>query len=275
MKMMYVDIGELGWSLYLSAHVRWRKRNSEDYIGIMTYPDRKSLYMGIADSVYEIPDEFYDKFKHGTQNCLGMKRINNVDLEDYFSKVIPKEYELVTGRFTCKRFSASEFIFESYPYGKEMNGKPEILIFPRYRNEELFNRRNLPKEFYANLIMTLCNEFPRYTIRTVGLLSGSYSINIQRENYINSVVEKSNIQDLIDLCQIAVCAIGGTSAPPKITLLQGVPTFIIGHEKSLFIIEDNWMKTKVGFYNVQKKRYEDINSKECIKEIISFIKEVT
>lgn len=271
MKVMYVDIGELGWSLYLSAHVRWLKKYTNDYIGVMTYPDRCCLYDGIADAVYKVPDDFYVKFKRGAEVYFGLKGVSIETLKSYFAKQMPAEYEIkgFFGRWNKIRASV---IFEPYPYSKELNGKREILIFPRYRNTRHSCQRNLSRGFYAKAIDALCVKFPDYLIRAIGIPSGAYTINeIKKANYINDVREDFNLQDLIDRCQIAIIAVGSQSAPPKITLLQDVPTFMIGHQRIRHENGENWMSTKVEFYDVSKKNYANINTEDCINKIISFV----
>lgn len=273
MKRMYVDIGELGWSLYLSAHMRWLKENTGDYIAVMTFSDRKCLYEKTVDSVYEVPNDFHGQFNRELAAYFGLRGITEKELRDYFTAYNPNGHKL-EGPFGRWKGFRGKTTFKPYAYSKRLNGKTEILIFPRYRKEGKFNHRNLPEEFYVALINTLCDKFPKLNIRTVGLIPGSYSINIIRENYINGVNEYSNLQDLIDFCQTAACAVGGTSAPPKIALLQGVPTFIVGHERTRFTTVENWAKTKIGFYSVEKKGYAKLDFKGCITEIISFIEEV-
>lgn len=82
-----------------------------------------------------------------------------------------------------------------------------------------------------------------------------------------------DVQDLIDRCQVAKVAIGSQSAPPKISLLQGVPTFIIGNERIRHVNSENWMRTKIGFYDVHKDSYYKFDFEDCEDKIISFIKE--
>jgi hypothetical protein len=55
---------------------------------------------------------------------------------------------------------------------------------------------------------------------------------------------------LVALCNTgrAVAAVGNQSGTVKITLLCGTPTFIIGHERKRHIIDENWSRTKAGFY---------------------------
>jgi len=269
-KIIYVDIGELGWSLYLGAHVRWLKKNTDNHIGIMTFADRHCLYAGIADTVYEVPNDFYVEFRRGTESRFGLKGTSGEMLKNYFTKRIPGGYEL-GGFFGRHDNIKKQTIFKPYTYSKELNGKKEILVFPRNRTMGRPSTRNLPMKFYAKTIDILCAEFPDYTIRTMGVPFGAYEINgIKRTNYVNDVRKDADLQDLIDKCQVAVLAIGSQSAPPKIALLQGVPTFMIGHQRARHVGSDNWMSTKVGFYDVSKKHYHNIDTKDCMGKIIAF-----
>ena len=269
MKRMYVDIGELGWSLYISAHVRWQKKHTNEHIGVMTHTDRHCLYKGIVDTVYDVPDDFYIKFGRGRECYSGITGISPSVLTDYFKKIIPSEYEL--GGFFGWKINRAEIIYKPYSYSKELNGKKEILILPRCRNEKRTCKRNLPEHFYIEMINALCDKFPDYIIRTIGTPSGAYNINgIDKINYINNVREGIDLQELIDRCQVALLAVGSQSAPPKITLLQGVPTFMIGHQRDRHTNIENWMSTKVGFHDVARGGYNSINVTDCIKEIISF-----
>ena len=271
MKMMYVDIGELGWSLYLSAHVRWLRQHTTDYIGIMTHADRSCLYNGIADAVYDLPNNFYIKYRRDTEVYFGLKGTSSEDLINYFTKQLPAGYEL-RGNFGRWGKIKEKTIFKPYTYDRELNGRKEILIFPRCRNMGRTSMRNLPRDFYAMIINTLCDKFPAHIIRTIGIPSGSYNINkIKKTNYINDVRQDANLQSLIDRCQVAVAAIGSQSAPPKITLLQDVPTFMIGHQRARHENGDNWMSTRVEFYDVSKKNYVGINTEDCRSRIISFV----
>jgi len=47
---------------------------------------------------------------------------------------------------------------------------------------------------------------------------------------------------------------------------------IIGHEKDRHARRENWMKTKVGFYEVAKNSYGNFDFKDCISRIMSFVR---
>lgn len=278
MKLAFVDIGELGWSLYISAHVRWLKRNTDDLVAIITYPDRKCLYEGMADIILDVPKNFYNLFPIQNQHCLGLIKVLPIRLKNYFLPYIPEGYAIPANFiFRCHNLNFSGYIYEPYKYSKEIKATGEILVFPRYRTSQYFSTRNLPKIFYFNLLKEICDENRDCVIRTMGTQSGAYNITekeVARNNYVNWVGKTSSVQAVIDRCQIAVCAIGGTSVLPKLTLLQGVPTFIIGHEPGRFKNRENWQKTEVGFYTIEKHLYGDFNFDDCINKVALFIKGV-
>jgi len=274
MKIAFVDIGELGWSLYLSAHLKWLKKNTDYSVTIITSPDRKCLYKDSTDLILDIPHNFYKKFK-GEQSCFGLCSPIREELRGYFQKTLPSGYMIPEGfKFGCdRRFLSNKVVYKPYTYNKKLEGKKKILIFPRHRSSLPFSRRNLPKSFYISLIEILCDEFHDYEIETIGLTSGSYNIEVDKDNYTNKVREKVDLQDVIDECQLAVNAIGSQSVLPKIALLQGVSTFMIGHQQDRHINKENWLKTNAGFYEVAKNSYSNFNFKKCISKIILFIKE--
>jgi len=133
--------------------------------------------------------------------------------------------------------------------------------------------RNLPLGFYVNLIERLCSEFPKYRVRTIGTTQAAYDININKVNYVNWVGKSESLQDMIDRCQTAVAAVGSQSGPPKIALFQGVPTFMIGHQRHRHMVNENWSKTRVEFVEIKNDNYADFDKTKCIDQIVSFIKE--
>ena len=272
MKLAFIDVGELGWSIYITAHLRWLKQNNPpDSIVVITYPDRKCLYEGLADTL-DVPEEFYEKFDTQAQECFGINQVSSTTLLDFFLSVLPKDYHIPEYFVLhCGLNFGNQLICEPYSYSKKMNGENEILIFPRCRTGR-FAPRNLPGIFYIKLIERLCDEFPQLTIRTVGTTNGAYAIDVGKKNYVNSV-GNGTIQDFVDLCQTAVATVGSQSAPPKIALLQGVPTFMIGDQRERHVDWENWMSTRAEFYDVPRMDYGSIDSEDCIDKIIEFVKE--
>ena len=269
-KLAFVDVGELGWSLYLTGYLRWLKANEPARLCVLTLKERLCLYEGIADHLIAVdPNPFGSKYP---QDCLGFRKINTETMREYYDKKLPRGYKIpdcIT--FDCSRFFDGKMIFEPYkPKNILSNKKDTILVFPRYRKKRPYSRRNLPKGFYINLVKEISRKFPTYIIVAVGSKNGAYSLDIKLQNFKN-IVGQTDMQDVIDYCNISVAAIGGTSSLPKISLLQKVPTFIIGHERERMTNDDNWMKTKAGFFEVKNKRYKIVSYQECIKKTIRFI----
>jgi len=273
MNRALIDIGELGWSMYVHAHIRWLKKNTDDSIAVITYPDRRCLYEGLVDIVQSVPSGFYTAFNIKAQNCLGIQKILSSTIKVYFMPHLPNGYRIpddfVLG---CGWHFGDRLDFAPYKYAKRLTGKSELLIFPRYRTGGWYSFRNLRESFYVELIKRLCDEYPSFNIRTIGTTMGAYNINVDKANYINYVGKGDGLQDMIDRCQLAVAATGSQSGPVKIALLQGVPTYIIGHQRERHIGRENWMKTEAEFYQVQNKDYSKYDADECIEAIISFIK---
>jgi len=272
LKIAYVDIGELGWSLYLSARIRWLKKNTDSMIAIIGLLDRRCLWEGLADDIVDVPKSFYEKYDLQRQDNYRLRKMRWSEFKTFFLPYVPKGYSFAESNEYPSNKSNDNRIFEPYRYSKPPENGKEIMVFPRYRIG-LWARRNLPKSFYLELIKRLCYEFPKLTIRTIGTKSGAYDIKTDKFNYINWVGKGGDLQDVIDKCQSAITAVGGTSSLPKISLLQKVPTFIIGHERKRFTKSENWMNTKVGFYEIDRAGYEKINIDNCIQAIIAFMKE--
>lgn len=272
-KYIFPDIGELGWSLYLAAHLRWLRKNTSQKSVVMTSPERKCLYEGLTDSIINLPADIHRVFK-ADQACFGLYKIYDKSLKRYFNVRIPSDCKIPTYfKFKCNHiFNLTRVIYEPYKYKTKLKGKKEILIFPRCR-KGVFVRRNLSKTFYIDLMDTLCDEFQNLKIRSVGTIQAAYNIDIGKPNYINWIGKTKTVQDLIDRHQIALAAVGSQSAPPKLALLQGVPTFMIGHEKKRHLITDNWINTKAGFYPVPESDYGKVEASDCISKIIKFIRE--
>lgn len=273
MKRALIDIGELGWSMYVQAHIRWLKKTSDDSVAIITYPDRRCLYDGLVDIVQIVPPGFYTTFNTQAQNCLGIQKVLPDILRSYFMSHLPNGYvipdDFIIG---CKCRFGDRLDFAPYKYEKKLTGKREVLIFPRRRLGGWYSYRNLKESFYAELIKRLCDEYPNFNVRTIGTAMGAYDISVDKPNYINHVGKGERLQDMIDRCQLAVAAVGSQSGPPKIALLQGVPTYMIGHQRERHMKNENWMGTAAGFYKVIDSDYGKFDADECIEAIVSFIK---
>lgn len=277
----FVDIGELGWSLYLSAHIKWLNRN-EEHPMVITYKDRMPLY---ECPTFEPPDEFKETYGQYSQDGFGLYGVKAGELEQFFKNYFPAWTMPSYFTMSCTPLPADKLLYTPYDYSAGIDEGDKILIFPRFRKtyypkEELkhkhpihYEKRNLPKVFYQKLAYLLAKLFPNTTIYSIGHKDGAYDLDVQATNFIN-LIGQTDLQDLIDLCKGAKLAIGGTSAPPKITMLQGVPTVVIGHEKKRFEEEENWGNTDILFYTVPNNDYQLVNIDDCIKSIMIFARKV-
>ena len=57
-----------------------------------------------------------------------------------------------------------------------------------------------------------------------------------------------------------------------ISLLLGIPTYMIGHEKERHVQIENWFNTLVGFTEVSPDGYELLDKDKCILDILEFMK---
>jgi len=277
MKEVMLDVGELGWSLYLSAHIRWLKHHGRSFLSVMVLPGREVLYHGLADKIFLVPDCFFTDFNMNQQNRFTFQRLKSQKLRGYFNSKLPKEYFVSRTQPldepSWKKVFVGRMLFRPYVSEMVWQGikRDEIHVFPRCRMAKYFRSRNLSREFYIALINRLCDEFEDCLIQTMGTKSGAYDIVIDKVNYRN-LLDQTSIENLISGAPLVRCAIGSQSAPLKLMLLQGVPSFMIGHEKKRHIEIENWMKTKAGFYEINRNGYNDFNSPDCIDKIVEFLK---
>ncbi len=282
--LYFADIGELGWSLYLSAHVRWLAKHGKDVV-VATSPARQCLYQDLAAVVPLLPS-FGKKYGQYSQDGFGLYGVSCLELKQYFQSIIPRDYNIPRYfDFRCRRLSDDQLLYASYTSSSTSDKQSRILVFPRcrktfypkedlkYKHPNHHEKRNLPCLFYKLLVVRLCTEFPDDTITCVGTSSGAYNIdNVNISNYSNLVGRTKSLQELVDMCVYARAAIGGTSAPPKISMLQGVPTAIIGHEENRFVVEENWMKTRCMFWPIELSQYGEFKDDTCIDEIVEFVR---
>jgi len=283
----YVDIGELGWSLYLSAHVRWVYEQGcrpEVFAPV----DRCPLYMDCVECVTYVPRPFYEQFGQYSQNGFGLYGVGHQRLLDWFRPHFSREH-VWNGyqQFGCHWLDREEMIFRPYGYRHEYPGR-RILVFPRQRSTyypsdshakkhpKHLEKRNLPAAYYQRLVERLCVQHPDHIVTVVGKTGGVCEVRAPAVGRFESWVKPDgSIQELIDLCQYASCAIGGTSAPPKITMLQGVPTAVIGHEKQRFSVDENWLDTLMWFYEVPEAGdYSQLDIEDCVERTCAFVEKV-
>ncbi len=277
MKQVFLDVGELGWSLYLSAHMRWLKHTNQTIPSVMVLPGREVFCSGLVDKIFYVPDDFATVFDLEQQDRFSFLGVDQ-QLRDYFNPRLPKGYEVSKRQpLDCpswKTVFLGQMVFRPYAKYPNISGHfpPEIHVFPRRREAKHFNKRNLSLFFYVALINRLCDEFLDCTIKSFGTKDGACDIGVNKVNYLN-LLGKTTIESLIFRSQFAIGAVGSQSFPLKLSLLQGVPAFIIGHERQRHTVNENWMKTRAGFYEIDKDGYNNFHSEDCIDKIVEFLKE--
>jgi len=265
MKTALIDVGELGWSLYLSAHARHLVQKGEQVI-ILTYPERVPLYPFVNEVVL-IPD-----ICNLPKQCLGFYGSDRKALREKFKAILPDDAALPEWfEFDCLWNFQDKAVYEPYPVVDEEAG-PRILLFPRCREHSAFSMRNLPRSFWVALAVALVKEFPEAIITAVGTKEGAYYLNEMDGvgNFDNRVGTSRSIQAVIDLCEAAMGAVGSASSLPKLSMNQRVPTFVVGHERER-VKKENFAGARLGFYDVGIDSYERIDSDDCISKIIRFL----
>ena len=270
-KIVFFDIGELGWSLYLSGHIQWLK-NKGCQVTVFTSADRRGLFE-CADHIQNLPIEYCQRYGHLVQDCYGLVEVPHRELKDFFMRflssgmVMPAYFRY--GFASPNNSSRTKKFYVPYKVSKAYSAR-NILVFPRCRTSSHHAARNLPRFFYERLISRLCAEFPEHEVIAFGSKDGAHDISLSASNYRNFVGNNISIQDLVNYCSTCSGAVGGASAPPKITLQQGVPTYVIGHEKKRVTQWDNWRGTRVGFWEISENGYNDFNSDACIDDVVVF-----
>lgn len=282
--IMFYDSGELGWSMYLAAHINYLVENKiyED-VTVCASKARHVLYKDIKNiKLLDIPDEIKEKTKNLDQDGTHLydhetkQRVKNDVLfkmfQDHFKdyKVYPK-FGFFNGERSFFKYKASD---EAKNEIQKFLDKKIMLVFPRNRIGK-FGQRNLSKEFYINLVRKLAAEWPDHYIISIGSKNGAYLLRdgMGKENFIDLVDydDDKTIDILIALCNSGNVefAVGSQSSLPKISLLLGVPTYMIGHEKDRHVRTENWSNTLVGFTEVRPDGYFELGiGDDCIREEI-------
>lgn len=296
MLKLYYDVGEIGWSMYLAAHIRFLHEQGTP-AAVACNSAKKVFYRGTAREILSIPEEWQKRFggfpSDGGHlyNPKTRRRIKDHNLlAEPFRKAYP-EYEIITryGTFPDQRtFSPYNHSGEAEEFcRKTFHGGQVIMIFPRCRSSK-FKGRNIPATQWERIATALCDEFPEETVATFGSMNGSYtSLQVDRPNFMNLAGRNDSVSLdwMVALCNTkqARAAVGNQSGTVKMTLLCGTPTFIFGHEEARHTVDENWAGTRVGFHKVgsvvpwDRKasffgyRVRDIAA--LIKEITDFIKQ--
>ena len=243
--LKFADIGELGWAMYLSGHINWLKDQGKK---VMVYTNRPSMF-DCTTLGYEHPF---------TSEPEGFGRLGVLDSEirEYFNNQLAHK-----PKYNCDKSVLSETIYK--PYKCDKLGWDYVVIVPRHRQPP-FDKRNLSLKFYNELYTDLAKD---YLVYSVGAENGAYHLTC---NCID-LVGKTSVADLITLLTNANFVVGSQSAPPKIALLQGTPTYMIGNEKERHTVTENWSGTNVGFY--ETTNYNGLEYSEVRDNIRDWINE--
>ena len=285
---VFYDISELGWSMYLAAHLKYCHSRGEK-VGIITHPGKYVLYRDCVDLMLPLPDEYNEMFKDMPSD--GNHLFNpqtNTRLKDHkilsapFKKAYPQyKANLVT---TYNKFEKQR-TFEKYKHNKNIerlcrtimdNYKSCILIFPRQRNSK-FQCRNISEDEWLLIAHELCDKFKNDKIISIGTLDGALTLKIDKNNFTDLVGfnDSKTLDMLVAFCntKLARAAVGNQSGTVKMTLLSGTPTFMFGDEKQRHMVTENWANTKCGFYECQRtaNRYIIGNVTNMVKRIVEFV----
>lgn len=281
---LYYDISELGWSMYLAAHLKYLYRQGKR-VGVICPASRKVLYRDCTEVILPMPRLFNDKFgSYPSDGNHLFDHKKNIRIRDHnllsrpFKRSYPR-FNIITkySKFEGHRiFEPYEHDIKMEKYCKEIFGnKPVIIVFPRHRTSK-FRCRNIPRPSWVNIIRALCRAFPQAMIVSIGAINGAFDINISENNYRNLVIHNNDetLDILVALCNSgqAICTVGNQSGTVKIALLCKTPTYIFGDEKERHSDIENWSKTDCGFWEVKltSDGYAIPRFQEMVKDIISF-----
>lgn len=285
---LFYDISELGWSMYLAAHIKFLHKHNEK-TGIITTPGKFVLYRDCVNLMLPLPNEYIQTFGHLPSDgnhlfdpLLNIRLKNHQILSAPFKKAYPQhKNNIIT---TYSKFTDQQ-IFEPYKHSRSAVNlcqmvmkeyKNSILIFPRCRPSK-FQSRNIPKLNWEIITDELCTQYKGQQIIAIGTKDGAYTLNINQKNFVDLVGfdNDKTLDMLIAFCnmQYATAAVGNQSGTVKITLLCGTPTFIIGDEKQRHQVDENWANTKCGFYecSLTSVGYTIKDLNDLTTQIITFI----
>lgn len=229
-----VDIGELGWSQYLRAYYEWLIGQEEE-VEVWALPERVSFYPKAKEVV-----------ESGPRECFG---IQGKDLTPKYKGIFPSLCHTLRNCFQSGvAWKTERHMMVWKKIEVEKRSKKWITVFPRRRDGFPYSARNLGPKFYHDLVEGLLEK--GFWVQTVGVPGGTERIEISHPRFRNGI-RKMTVGDLLVEIESSLVTIGGQSAPPKIALQQGVPSFMIGHEKERHTKIDNPLGTPSGFYETQ------------------------
>jgi hypothetical protein len=254
--LLFYDISELGWVRYLSAHINYLKDRK---IAICTNKSREVFYRGIVDEFLPIPQKYYELFSNyeSDGNCLFNPNTDEI-ISDHsiisqpFKDEYP-DYEVVTDYsmfYRQRKFQPYIHSIEAEEYSKRF--RDVILVFPRYR-EFKFGRRNIKKDYWVQIIDTLCKTYSDFDIITMGGIRSTYDIKMDYKNYHNLISNDNVLDVLVSLCNMGkvVSTFGTESGISLVATICKSNSFIVGQDKDRIMYE-NFCKANIFCYKVME-----------------------
>ena len=126
-KLAFVDVGELGWSLYLSAYLRWLKANKKVTLCVLALKERFCLYENIADLLVKVePNPFGSKYP---QDALGFRKITTEQMKGYYDKKLPDGFKIADYvTFKGDTFFEEKMIFEPFKTKNILLDKKDTIL---------------------------------------------------------------------------------------------------------------------------------------------------
>lgn len=273
--VLFFCTGEFFWEFgRFAPHFIWKRlkqyknRDDVEFI-VLTKPENFDMYGRHANILVPFNLNGNTKYK---PNCF---RLDNMTTDEYLSiintfkeqfksryNILETIYPNINGKNYVNRnqyqenqknYNYSPRLANSEVVQKYMNGKPVVILSPRYR--EGF-RRNWPywNELY-DLIYANKQWIENYNFIICGKKSEYIPDEQNRFLDINNFEGNKNtslVGFTIECLKKAILTIGSQSAIPNISLLFNVPALEWGHQKHLHTVTYNIRKTKVTFLDDPK-----------------------
>jgi len=282
---MYWEFGRFVPHFIWKRKKQYKKQDDVKFI-VMTRPENFDMYGRYADIL--VPFRLKDDTKY-KPNCF---RLDNLKQEEYISiinlfkkqfqdryQIIETIYPDITKKQYVNRnqYPKDKMSYEYLPrkanlemIQKYMNGKPVVILAPRYRHGF---RRNWP---YWNQLYDMIWETKKLTDKYNFVICGRYPDYVPDQknrfldiNKMDQNINTSLIGLTMECMKKSVLTIGSQSAIPNISLLFGVHALEWGHQKHLHTVTYNIRKTKVTF--LEDLKYE-ISPKIIYHEILKILK---
>lgn len=263
---LFYDIGELGWSIYLAAHLKYLDRQGET-ASVIAPAAREVFYRDCASEIVPLPESWIERFGgypadgNHLYDPRARRRIRDQALlsepfrEEWPDREIVTEYSRFEGERVFEPYRHSEKAAETCA---DLFGEDRVIVvFPRRRSGK-FGGRNIPRRQWDRIAGAICEAFPEHVVVAMGSRGGAWpELRVDSPRFRNLVGwnDSLTLDLLVALCNTgqASAAVGNQSGTVKMTLLCGTPTYIFGHERHRHTVEENWAGTAVGFWEVSSR----------------------